>query len=93
MRPVEPRLLRHARAARGYLVVTAALGVVTTGMVIAQAELLARLLAGAARGTGPAAQTRGFNLRRSGRPPEKRGWAAYYRATTGGWCHHECSAG
>jgi ATP-binding cassette, subfamily C, bacterial CydD len=55
MRPVDPRLLRHARAARGYLVVTAALGVVTTGMVIAQAEVLARLLAGAARGTGPAA--------------------------------------
>jgi ATP-binding cassette subfamily C protein CydD len=55
MRPVDPRLLRHARAARGYLMVTAALGAATTGMVIAQAELLARLLAGAARGTGPAA--------------------------------------
>ena len=55
MRPVEPRLFRHARAARGYLTVTAALGIVTTGMVIAQAELLARLLAGAAPGTGPAA--------------------------------------
>ncbi len=55
MRPVEPRLFRHARAARGYLMVTTALGIVTTGMVIAQAELLARLLAGAARGTGPAA--------------------------------------
>jgi len=55
MRPADPRLLRHARAARGYLLVTAALGVVTTGMVVAQAELVARLLAGAARGTGPAA--------------------------------------
>jgi len=55
MRPADPRLLRHARAARGYLVVTAALGVVTTGMVVAQAELVARLLAGAGRGTGPAA--------------------------------------
>ena len=55
MRPVDPRLLRHARAARRYLTVTAALGLVTTGMVIAQAELLARLLAGAARGAGPAA--------------------------------------
>jgi ATP-binding cassette, subfamily C, bacterial CydD len=55
MRPVDPRLFRHARAARGYLVVTAALGVVTTAMVIAQAELLARLLAGAARGIGAAA--------------------------------------
>ena len=55
MRPVDPRLLRHARAARGYLMVTVALGVVTTGTVLAQAELLARLLAGAARGTGLAA--------------------------------------
>jgi ATP-binding cassette, subfamily C, bacterial CydD len=55
MRPVDPRLFRHARAARGYLMLAAALGVVMTGMVIAQAELLARLLAGAVRGTGPAA--------------------------------------
>ncbi len=55
MRPVDPRLLRHARAARGYLMVAAALGVVMTGMVVAQAELLARLLANAARGIGPAA--------------------------------------
>jgi len=55
MRPVEPRLFPHARTARGYLMVTAALGIVMTGMVIAQAELLARLLAGAARGTGTAA--------------------------------------
>ena len=49
MRPVDPRLFRHARAARGHLMVTAALGVVITGMVIAQAEVLARLLASAAR--------------------------------------------
>jgi ATP-binding cassette subfamily C protein CydD len=55
MSPVDPRLFRHARAARGYLTLAAALGVVMTGMVIAQAELLARLLAGAARGIGPAA--------------------------------------
>jgi ATP-binding cassette, subfamily C, bacterial CydD len=54
MKPVDPRLFRHARAARGFLLVTVALGLVTTGMVLAQAELLARLLAGAARGSGPA---------------------------------------
>ena len=54
MKPVDPRLLRHARAVRGYMVVAAVLGVVVTGMVVAQAELLARLLASAARGTGPA---------------------------------------
>jgi ATP-binding cassette, subfamily C, bacterial CydD len=55
MRPVDARLFRHARAARGYLMTTVALGVVTTGMVLAQAELLARLLANAARGTSLAA--------------------------------------
>ena len=55
MRPAGRRLFRHARAARGYLIVTVTLGVIVTGMVLAQAELLARLLAGAARGTGPAA--------------------------------------
>ncbi len=49
MRPAGPRLLRHARAARGHLAVVIALGVVTTGTVVAQAELLARLLVGAAR--------------------------------------------
>jgi ATP-binding cassette, subfamily C, bacterial CydD len=55
MKPVDPRLFRHARGARGFLLVTVALGLVTTGMVLAQAELLARLLANAARGTGLAA--------------------------------------
>ena len=55
MRPVDPRLLRHARAARGYLVVTVALGLVVTVLVLAQAGLLAHALATAARGTGAAA--------------------------------------
>ncbi len=55
MKPVDRRLFQHARAARGFLLVTVALGLVTTGMVLAQAELLARLLANAARGTGLAA--------------------------------------
>jgi ATP-binding cassette subfamily C protein CydD len=54
MRPVDPRLFRYAQAARGYLMAAAVLGVAVTGMVVAQAELLARLLAGAARGTRPA---------------------------------------
>jgi len=49
MSPAGPRLFRHARAARGYLIVTVTLGVIVTGMVLAQAEMLARLLAGAAR--------------------------------------------
>ncbi len=54
-RPFDPRLLRYARAARGYLVITIALGLVTTGLILAQATLLARALSGAALGTGLAA--------------------------------------
>ena len=55
MRPVDPRLLRHARAARGYLIFTVGLGLVVTALVLAQAGLLAHALATAARGTGAAA--------------------------------------
>ncbi len=49
-RVVDPRLLRYAGAARAHLVVTVALGVVATGLILTQAGLLARALAGAARG-------------------------------------------
>src|SRR6266566_2476997 len=35
MKPVEPRLLRHARAVRGYMTAAVVLGVVVTGMVAA----------------------------------------------------------
>jgi ATP-binding cassette, subfamily C, bacterial CydD len=55
MKAVDPRLLRHARAARGYLVVTVLLGLVVTGLILAQAALLAHALAAAARGTGATA--------------------------------------
>ncbi len=55
MRPVDPRLLRHAAAARGYLIVTIVLGLVTTGLILAQAGLLAHALASAAARTGVAA--------------------------------------
>jgi len=48
--PVDPRLLRYARAARGYLVVTVALGLAGTALILAQAGLLARALATAVRG-------------------------------------------
>ncbi|WP_315099066.1 thiol reductant ABC exporter subunit CydD [uncultured Cellulomonas sp.] len=44
MRPLDPRLLRHARAARGYVALTAALGVLTAALVVAQALLLAHAL-------------------------------------------------
>ncbi len=52
MRAFDPRLLRHASAARGYLIITVCLGLATTALVLAQASLLAHALAGAARGTG-----------------------------------------
>ena len=41
MRPIDPRLLRHALAARRHVVVCAVLGVLTAVLVLAQAELLA----------------------------------------------------
>ena len=55
MRAVDPRLLRHAGAARGYLAVVVLLGLAVTALVLAQAGLLARALASAAPGTGPVA--------------------------------------
>lgn len=48
MKPLDPRLLRYARAARGYLALTVSLGLVTAGLVVAQAILLAQVLAAAA---------------------------------------------
>jgi ATP-binding cassette, subfamily C, bacterial CydD len=52
MKAVDRRLLRHARAARGYLAVTVLLGLAVTGLIVAQAALLAHALATAATGTG-----------------------------------------
>ncbi|NKX92995.1 thiol reductant ABC exporter subunit CydD [Sanguibacter hominis ATCC BAA-789] len=45
MKPLDPRLLRHARPARRYVLLTAATGVATTGLVVAQAILIAAILA------------------------------------------------
>jgi ATP-binding cassette subfamily C protein CydD len=53
--PVDPRLLRYAQAARGYLVVVVVLGLAGTALILAQAGLLARALATAARGDMAAA--------------------------------------
>ena len=44
MRPLDPRLLRRARAARIYLALTVALGWATAALVLAQALLLARAI-------------------------------------------------
>ena len=46
MRPLDPRLLRYARRAAVPIAVLAALGAVTAGLVIVQAQLLATAIAG-----------------------------------------------
>jgi len=53
--PVDRRLLRQAGAARGYLAVTVGLGLAGGALILLQADLLSRALAGAARGTPIAA--------------------------------------
>jgi ATP-binding cassette, subfamily C, bacterial CydD len=55
VRPVDRRLLRQAGAARGYLAVTVGLGLAGGVLILLQADLLSRALAGAVRGTGIAA--------------------------------------
>jgi thiol reductant ABC exporter CydD subunit len=46
VRPYDPRLARHARATRGYLAGTAALGLAGVALIIAQAHLLASAVTG-----------------------------------------------
>ncbi|MDR2565932.1 MAG: thiol reductant ABC exporter subunit CydD [Bifidobacteriaceae bacterium] len=55
MKPLDPRLLKHARAARNYMILTAALGVVMSVAVVFQAIVVARLVGTLASGgtTGP----------------------------------------
>jgi len=62
VRPVDPRLLRRARAARGYLVTAVVLGLAATGLILAQAGLLARALAAAAPSGGAVAPLAGTLL-------------------------------
>jgi ATP-binding cassette subfamily C protein CydCD len=45
--PLDPRLLRHASAARRFIVLAAATAVATAGLVLVQAELLADAIDGA----------------------------------------------
>ncbi len=45
MKPLDPRLLRHARAARRYIVLTTVLGLAAAGLVVAQALLVAGAVA------------------------------------------------
>jgi thiol reductant ABC exporter CydD subunit len=46
MKPLDPRLLRYARATRWFLFASVALGVASAGLLIAQATLLASAIAG-----------------------------------------------
>ncbi|MCL1897840.1 MAG: thiol reductant ABC exporter subunit CydD [Micrococcales bacterium] len=50
MKPLDPRLIRHARSARGYIVLVAVLGVVLSGLVVAQAIAVARVVGTLASG-------------------------------------------
>jgi len=52
VRAVDPRLFRQAGVARAYLAVTIGFGLAGAMLIVLQAGILARLLAGAARGTG-----------------------------------------
>ncbi|MEU3085620.1 thiol reductant ABC exporter subunit CydD [Streptomyces massasporeus] len=47
MKPIDPRLLRYARATRVFLAAVVALGAVGAGLVIAQAMLIAEVVVGA----------------------------------------------
>ncbi|GLZ02562.1 hypothetical protein Acsp03_00290 [Actinomadura sp. NBRC 104412] len=62
MKPLDPRLPAHTRAARVFLTGTVLFGLVTTGLVLAQAVLLARILAGAFHGQGVAPLASAFVL-------------------------------
>ncbi|EOD70263.1 fused ATPase and permease components of ABC transport system, partial [Amycolatopsis vancoresmycina DSM 44592] len=44
MKPLDPRLLRHASAVRPFVLACAGLGVLTAMLVLAQAELLAKTI-------------------------------------------------
>jgi ATP-binding cassette subfamily C protein CydD len=48
VRPLDPRLLRYAAATRGYVALTAGLGIATAALVVVQALLLAQVIAGVA---------------------------------------------
>ncbi|GHH67819.1 thiol reductant ABC exporter subunit CydD [Promicromonospora soli] len=52
MKPLDPRLLRQVRAARWYVALTVGLGVAAAGLIVAQALLIAALLAPVVLGEG-----------------------------------------
>ncbi|OLT26790.1 thiol reductant ABC exporter subunit CydD [Nocardiopsis sp. CNR-923] len=60
MKPLDPRLVRTADAVRVHLAVSVASGVLLTGLILAQAWLLAYTITGAAEGAGT--QTLGWAI-------------------------------
>ncbi|HVN10927.1 MAG TPA: ABC transporter transmembrane domain-containing protein, partial [Kineosporiaceae bacterium] len=56
MTPLDPRLLRHVRAARRYVALTAGFGVAAAGLLVAQAVLLADVIATAVAVAGRSVQ-------------------------------------
>ncbi|MGP4114963.1 thiol reductant ABC exporter subunit CydD [Streptomyces sp. 4N509B] len=58
-RPVDPRLLRYARATRGFLLASVALGLAGAGLVITQAVLLAEVIARAVTSGADVGELRG----------------------------------
>jgi thiol reductant ABC exporter CydD subunit len=62
VRPVDPRLSRAVPSVRGFLATTGALGVVSTLAIIAQAALIAHIVAAVFRGSDGLADLRGALL-------------------------------
>ncbi|HEX5946495.1 MAG TPA: thiol reductant ABC exporter subunit CydD [Acidimicrobiales bacterium] len=60
MKPLDPRLLRYARATVAHLAFAVVLGIVTALLVIAQADLLARGIAGVVEAGGRTAELTGI---------------------------------
>jgi ATP-binding cassette subfamily C protein CydCD len=56
VRPLDPRLLRHAQAARAFLSLTVGLGLVTASLVVAQGYLLSRAITDVFVGGAPLAE-------------------------------------
>ncbi|MGM7441147.1 thiol reductant ABC exporter subunit CydD [Streptomyces tunisiensis] len=58
MKPIDPRLLRYARATRGFLAAVVGLGAVGAGLVVAQAMLIAEIVVGSFQDGRPAGDLR-----------------------------------
>ncbi|MGY1525590.1 thiol reductant ABC exporter subunit CydD [Streptomyces sp. MN3] len=58
MKPIDPRLLRYARATRGFLAAVVGLGAVGAGLVVAQAMLIAEIVVGSFQDGRPAGELR-----------------------------------